>query len=113
MSASRRVLSPVAVDAARVLGQQIARVRRARRWTAAELGERVGVTARTISAVEGGAPTVALGTYLEAATVLGVPLFGADGPGLAVLARRGRDELALLPRRVRHREVETEIDDDF
>lgn len=111
MSASRRVLAPGTLDAVRVLGQQIARARRARRWTAAELGERVGVTARTIASVEGGAPTVALGTYFEAATVLGVPLFGADGPGLAALARQGRDELALLPRRIRHPLVE--IDDDF
>lgn len=111
MSASRRVLAPAAVDAARVLGQQIAGARRARRWTAAGLGERVGVSARTISAVEAGAPSVALGTYLEAATVLGVPLFDADGPGLAVLARRGQETLALLPRRVRHAPVE--VDDDF
>lgn len=111
MSASRRVLAPATVDAARVLGQQIARARRARRWTMAELGERVGVSAPTIASVERGAPGVALGTVFEAATVLGVPLFGADAPELAVLARRGRDELALLPRRVRHAEVQ--VDDDF
>ena len=89
------------VDAAAVLGAQIAQARRARGWTAAELGERVGVSARTITAVEHGSPTVTLGTALEAATLLGVPLFGAEGPELATLARQGRDRLALLPRRVR------------
>lgn len=97
--------------AAQVLGAQIAQARRARSWTAAELGERVGVSARTISSLERGAPTVALGTALEAATMLGVPLFGVEGPELAALARRGREVLALLPRRVYH--PRTPVDDDF
>lgn len=99
------------VDAAQVLGAQIARARRARGWTAAELGERVGVSARTISSLEHGAPTVALGTAFEAATLLGVPLFGAEGPELATLARQGRETLALLPSRVYHRREP--VDDDF
>lgn len=89
------------VDAAQVLGAQVARARRERGWTAAELAERVGVSARTITSLEKGSLGVALGTAFEAATMLGLPLFGTDGPdGLAVLARRERDVLALLPSRV-------------
>jgi len=38
----------------------------------------------------------------EAATLLGIRLFGAEGPELAALARRGKDTLALLPSRVYH-----------
>jgi transcriptional regulator with XRE-family HTH domain len=99
------------VDAVQVLGAQIAAARRERGWTAAELAERVGVSARTISSLERGAPTVTLGTAFEAATLLGVPLFGAEGPELAALAREGRRTLALMPRRVYHRR--TPVDDDF
>ena len=53
-----------------------------------------------ITSLEGGTPTVAMGTAFEAAAVLGVPLFGADAAGLATLAARQREVLALLPRRV-------------
>lgn len=103
--------APQTNDAAQVLGAQIAQTRRARGWTAEELGERVGVSARTISKLEHGSPTVTLGTAFEAATLLGIPLFGVEGPELSVLAKRGRDTLALLPSRVyRSREP---ADDDF
>jgi transcriptional regulator with XRE-family HTH domain len=103
--------APPTRDAAVVLGAQIARARRSRGWTAEELGERIGVSSRTVSKLEHGSPTVTLGTAFEAATVLGVPLFGAEGPELAILARRGRDTLALLPSRV-HR-GRGPVDDDF
>lgn len=100
MSKKTRSLTPQTLDAARVLGSQIATARRARGWTGQELAERVGVSARTISNLEHGAPTVAMGIAFEAATLLGISLFGAEGPELAKLARQGRDTLALLPRRV-------------
>ena len=100
MAKSTQTYSRVTRDAAAVLGAQVARARRARRWTAAELAERVGVSARTITSLEGGAPTVAMGTAFEAAAVLGVPLFGADAAGLAASAAQQREVLALLPRRV-------------
>lgn len=102
MAKTTRVFARSTVDAAAVLGAQIAQARRGRGWTAAELGERVGVSARTITALERGSTTVALGTAFEAATLLGVQLFGAEGPELAALARQGRERLALLPRRVYH-----------
>ena len=100
MAKKTRAFAPQTLDAVQVLGTQIAQARRARRWTAAELAERVGVSVRTISNLEHGSPTVAMGIAFEAATMLGVGLFGADGPELARLARQGRDTLALLPNRV-------------
>lgn len=111
MAKKRHTYTRLTTDAAQVLGTLIARARRARGWTAAELGERVGVSARTISNLEHGSPTVALGTAFEAATMLGVPLFAAEGPELAALARQGRETLALLPSRVYH--PRTPVDDDF
>jgi transcriptional regulator with XRE-family HTH domain len=113
---TRRPISPTAeaIDALAVLGQQIRLGRRARGWTAAELGTRVGVSARTITAIEAGKPTASVGTVFSAATLVGFPLFGAEGPELARLRRLGQDHLALLPSRVRHpKEAGDEQDSAF
>lgn len=99
------------IDAARILGLEIARARRARRWTAAELAERAGVTRVTLYKVERGAPTVALGIYFELAALVGIDLFGTDRRGLQDLLTRSQDRLALLPERVR--EPSRPVRDDF
>lgn len=106
-----RSYAPQTRDAVAVLGAQVALARRERGWTAAELGERVGVSARTISSLENGSPSVAIGVVFEAATMLGIALFGVEGPELSRLARHGRETLALLPSRV-YRRLEP-VDDDF
>ena len=100
MSNKVRAYAPQTLDAVQVLGNQIALARRRRRWTSAELAERVGVSVRTISNLEHGSPSVTIGVAFEAASILGVSLFGAEGPELAALVRRGQDTLALLPSRV-------------
>ena len=90
------------------LGSEIVRVRRERRWTQAELAERVGAALGTIRAVERGAPSVTLGVAVEAATVLGIDLLG--GPvAAAARAADNRRMLALLPQRIRA----AAVDDDF
>ena len=89
------------VDAARVLGLQIASARRAQRWTIRELAERAGVSVPTVRKVERGELGVSIGTAFELATLLGVALFGVDREGMGELVERGRDRLALLPTRVR------------
>lgn len=111
MSKRTRSYVPQTRDAVEVLGAQIARARHERAWTAHELGERVGVSARTISSLENGSPSVSIGVVFEAATMLGIPLFGVEGPELSRLARHGRQHLALLPRRVYKRQEP--VDDDF
>ncbi len=98
-------------DAARVLGLQVAQARRERRWTAGELAARANISAVTLRKVERGDPTVALGTALEVAVLVGVPLFGADPSELGRIAAREHDRLALLPERVRV--GQREPDDDF
>ena len=100
MPKKARTFAPQTLDAAAVLGTQIAQARRARGWTAAEFGERVGVSARTITSLEHGSPNASIGIAFEAATLLGIALFGAEGPELARLARQGRELVALLPSRV-------------
>jgi transcriptional regulator with XRE-family HTH domain len=93
--------SRATLEAARVLGLEVARARRARRWTTADLAERAGISLMTLRKVERGDPSVALGTAFEVATLLGIPLFGASTEELTELASRGRERLALLPARVR------------
>jgi len=93
--------SKSASEAAQVLGLEVARARRERRWTAAELAERAGITAVTLRKVERGDPTVSLGIAFEVATLVGVRLLGVERSALAGLVERGRDRLALLPASVR------------
>lgn len=98
---AKRVIAPTraATDALVVLGSQLRLARHQRNWTAEDLGERVGVGPRTITAMERGAPGVAIGTVFSAATVLGVPLFGADDDELARMRRRGEERITLIPSR--------------
>lgn len=103
-----------AADAAVILGIQIKTARAARKWTAAELAERISVDRRTVAAIEAGDPGVSIGNVFNAADILGVPLFGAeDGVELARLRRAGQDRLALLPTRVDKPRKQVEHDDDF
>lgn len=93
--------SPAVYDAAALLGAEIAQARIARRWTVRELAERAGISPTTLQKVERGNPSVALGTAFDAATLVGIPLFYADGARLADEAARTRRP-TVLPRAVRH-----------
>ncbi len=103
--------SPYAREVAELLGAQIAQERRARRWSAAELARRIGISRRTLSKIEHGDPSVGLGLAFEAARLVGVPLFGGDREQVGAELRRSRDRLALLPQRVRS--PREPVDDDF
>ncbi|MCY4423877.1 MAG: helix-turn-helix transcriptional regulator [Acidimicrobiaceae bacterium] len=87
----------------------MALARRERRWTLAELAERVGVSVVTMRKVERGDPSVALGTAFEAAALVGVPLFHQDSARRSVEGEVVNSRLAVLPATVRPRRV----DDDF
>lgn len=93
-----------------MLGAAVRVGRRQRRWTVAELAERVGVTEATMLKVEGGEPSVRLGIALEAAALTGVPLFGEDRARRQLEKGRLDDRLSLLPQKVRS---PREVDDDF
>ncbi len=101
---------PQTLDAVAVLGAQIAAARRRRRMPARELAERAGITEVTLRKVERGDPSVAIGTVFDAVGVVGVELFGADPSQLPSIVRRTRDQLALLPARVRSTRP---LDNDF
>lgn len=107
-----RAILPQAQDAVRVLGLEVARARRARRWSQAELAERAGVSRETVRKVEHGGSAVAIGTAFDLAALVGVELFGASPGDLPQLIRRGEERLAVLPSRVRKR-ADLELDDEF
>lgn len=110
MPKRQHAYSPTVYDAASLLGAEIARARLARRWTVRELAERAGVSPTTLQKVERGNPSVALGIAFDAATLVGVPLFYADGARLADEAARARRP-TVLPRAVRH--PKRELDNEF
>jgi hypothetical protein len=67
-----------------------------------------------VAAIEAGSPAVSIGNVLNAADILGVPLFGAeDRLELGRLRREGRDRLALLPTRVDTPRSKRAPEDDF
>lgn len=92
-------LRPDARDAIEILGQRIRVARHARGWTAADFGARLGVSARTVTQMEKGAPTTSIGHVFNAASLLGITLFGASPAELARMSTDGRALVALLPSR--------------
>lgn len=101
--------SPQTRDAVTVLGSEVARARRARSMTAAELAERAGIGRTTLHMVERGEPTVAIGIVFELATLVGIDLFDTGPADMPALLSRATDRLAAQPGRVRT----SEPDDDF
>ncbi len=85
--------------------------RKKRNLTLEELADRLGITTPTVRKMLEGAPSVAIGTYFEAARILEVPLFDPDSDRFAVTASRTAEVESLLPKRVRTRQPE--INDDF
>lgn len=86
--------------AVQILGESVRAGRLRRGWSVATLAERVGVSAPTITKIERGNPSVAIGTVFEAARLVGVELFGGNED---LAGRVVRDQLALLPQRGRAR----------
>ena len=94
-----------------MLGAEVTARRKERRWTEAELAERAGISRTTLRKVEGGDPSVALGTAFDVATLVGVVLFHPTAADVAHERRAVEQRLALLPERIRVRS--TEVFDDF
>lgn len=106
----RVVLSPEAAEALRLLATSVRAARLRRGWTVGELAERAGVSRPTMMKVEHGDPGVAVGTVLEAAVLVGVPLFDPSAEARGRYAAAKQTELALLPAAAR---VVPVVDDDF
>lgn len=106
-------LRPHVQDALIVWGQLIRRGRAERSWSAKDLAARANVSEQTVLAAEAGHRGTAVGTMVDLADLVGVPLFGVeDRAELAIRRQRGEEMLALLPSSVR-RPRSGRIDDDF
>lgn len=114
---TRREISmmPLASEATRLLGAQIRQGRHNKRWSAAELAQRAGVSQRTVLSIEAGKAAPSIGNVLNLATLVGVELFNYSDPLDIALARiRLEDRLALLPAQVRPLvDKDDDIDYDF
>lgn len=102
----RSTYLPFTTYALQTLGTQIAVARRELGWTAADLAERLGVSAQVVSRIERGAPSTSIGTVIEAAVLCGIPLFEThpnDVRAMATVTENERLRLALLPSRTRRR----------
>ena len=91
------------------LSAEIARNRKRRGFSQEDLAQRIGCSRNTLRAIEAGRPTVEIGLFLEAATVLDIPLLGGDDRDIRLRGDSARREAELLPQ---PRSV-TEIFDDF
>ena len=112
---TRRAIALVdeASNAARILGVQVRIARQIRGWTARDLGERSGVSERTVLQVESGSPSVSMGNALNVAAVVGVPLFDiTDRRTLARVRVSMERALTLIPSNVRNRK-EPGVSTDF
>ncbi|GAA5483590.1 helix-turn-helix domain-containing protein [Haloferula sargassicola] len=85
--------------------------RKERNLTLNELADRLGISIPTVRKMLDGSPSVAIGSYFEAARILGVPLFDPDPDRFAMTASRTAEMESLLPQRIRARQQE--IHDDF
>ncbi|MGI9322927.1 MAG: helix-turn-helix domain-containing protein [Pseudomonadales bacterium] len=107
---SKRTHSRYTRDALRLLGQQVQISRKQLGWSERELAERAGIDRGTVRKVEAGSPTVAVGTSLEVAHLVRVPLFVEDAADMSRSLSRMQEMLALLPKKI---QPKRKIDDDF
>lgn len=106
-------LRPHIQDALTVWGQLIRQGRIERKWTAKDLAARANVSEQTVRSAEAGNRGAAVGTMMDLADLVGVPIFGMeDRAEIAIRRQRGEEMLALLPSRVR-RPKSGIVDDDF
>lgn len=104
--------SPVAREAAEILGRMIRAARMERDMTAAELAERARVSRPLVGRVEKGDLKVSIGAVFELASILGVPLFEPDEHRMRERLERERRLGALLRKRA-NGTGKRRVDDDF
>lgn len=106
-----RTYSRTTREALTLLGRSIRLARKQRKMSEVDLATRIGIARGTLQSIEKGQPKVEIGLVLEAATLLGVPLFVDEPSRLATEISRVDDRLALLPQSVRR--PRSEPRDDF
>ena len=106
-----RSYSRYAVGAVTLLGKEIQYARKKKKWSESVLSERIGISRATLQKIESGEMTVAIGLVLEAATIVGVPLFVEESPSISKTIRDTKEKLTLLPKRIHTKQKQ--VKDDF
>lgn len=110
-ASKKRSYARYTIAAVELMGRLVELERKSRRMTANEMADRLGVDRGTLQRLEKGDPKVALGLAFEACAILGIPLFGETAQGLTMRLDEAGKRLALLPKRVRPKQLS--VDDDF
>ncbi|WP_158069190.1 helix-turn-helix transcriptional regulator [Sphingomonas sp. Sph1(2015)] len=110
-ASKKRSYARYTMAAVELLGMLVQLERKARRMTAQDMADRLGVDRSTLHRLENGDPKVELGLAFEACAILGIPLFEEDAQGVSMRLDEAGKRLALLPRRVRPKPLS--ISDDF
>jgi len=106
-----RTYSAYTLDATHLLGKLVKYGRTAKKMTAQDLADRVGISRGLLLRIEKGDPKCEMGTVFEVAALVGVKLFDADSKALSSNIEQIEDKLALLPKTVRKKRKA--VDDDF
>ncbi|MGV3665613.1 MAG: helix-turn-helix transcriptional regulator [Leptospira bouyouniensis] len=106
-----RTYSRLAKEAGALLGKEIQLARKEKAWSEQTLAERIGISRTTLQKIESGDMTVAIGLALEAAVILGIPLFATESPSLSQSIQSASDKLTLMPKRIRTKTKK--VKDDF
>ena len=109
--AKRQTYSQYALDAARLMGDQIKLGRKQRQWSEKNLAERAGISRATLQKIENGEMGCSVGSVFEVATLVGLTLFESENLPLSKHLEHTRDKLALLPQRIKTRNKT--VRDDF
>jgi transcriptional regulator with XRE-family HTH domain len=72
MNSRKTILLPKQAKIMAELGENIKLARLRRKLTAGQVAERAGISRRTLVSLEKGAPSVAMGTYVQVLFVLGL-----------------------------------------
>ena len=106
-----RTYSRYSRDAAALLGALIREARNERKLTAQELADRAGISRGLLQRIEKGNLKCEIGAAFEAAAIVGIKLFEADGSTLAEQLRHTKEKLTLMPKSVRRKSKK--VNDDF
>jgi transcriptional regulator with XRE-family HTH domain len=110
-ASKKRSYARYTIAAVALLGSLVQLERKSRRMTAQEMADRLGVDRSTLQRLEQGDPKVELGLAFEACAILNIPLFEEDSQGLTLRLDEAGKRLALLPSRVRTKQLS--VSDDF
>ena len=92
-------------------GNLIKIARKERKMPTQELADRMNVSRGKVQRIEKGDPKVSIGGYIEAAVILGIPIFGSDKNNINQMSSLLCKINEFLPDSMRGKTIE--VDDDF